>query len=400
MRCIYCNEEIRTLSKEHIIQNALGGSLESFKICCDKCNKFLGKQIDKPFTDMFVPILMHIDNFDKTNKKNTKYSIQAKGITVNSEKYDVVVKDRKITSCPELQKKLKNNYDKSIFVAYNFELFKVTDSDIFLNGIKKIAFNYATYYFNEKNLPIDILTSKIHVTKLDELKEIQFNQEIVAYYPLTVFDDFIEKQDTEMYHNLLLFTVNNRLWCYVGLFNTFKYYVCLSDNCHFSINSSYSQYIKKLSHDTSFVNYHRLKDKLLLAQEFDVDVRLEDSEFKKQVCIKIQKMNKEFDYYFYINDLCTYTPFLNDCIKKDEKFIFEYGYWFNYYTDIINYDSEKDTPSERYINKKYKETLITLSGQEIAYPEYIRDNCDKEKRNCYCSEQLVKLANYIYENNC
>ena len=348
---------------------------------------------------MFVPILMHIDNFDKTNKKNTKYSIQAKGITVNSEKYDVVVKDRKITSCPELQKKLKNNYDKSIFVAYNFELFKVTDSDIFLNGIKKIAFNYATYYFNEKNLPIDILTSKIHVTKLDELKEIQFNQEIIAYYPLTVFDDFIEKQDTEMYHNLLLFTFNNRLWCYVGLFNTFKYYVCLSDNCHFSINSSYSQYIKKLSHDTSFVNYHRLKDKLLLAQEFDVDVRLEDFEFKKQVCIKIQKMNKEFDYYFYINDLCTYTPFLKDCIKKDEKFIFEYGYWFNYYTDIINYDSENDAPSERYINKKYKETLITLSGQEIAYPEYILDNCDKEKRNCYCSEQLVKLANYIYENN-
>ena len=44
MRCIYCNQEIRTLSKEHIIQNALGGSLESFKICCDKCNKFLGKQ--------------------------------------------------------------------------------------------------------------------------------------------------------------------------------------------------------------------------------------------------------------------------------------------------------------------------------------------------------------------
>lgn len=402
MKCVYCNQEIKKISKEHIIQNALGGSLESKKICCDKCNEFLGKRIDKPFTDMFIPILMHIDNLDKTNKKDSKHSIHAKGITVNSGKYDVIVKDRKITSCPELQKKLKNNYDKSIFMAYNFELFRISDNNSFLNGIKKIAFNYAVHYFNEKKLPTDILTSKIHVYKLVELKEIQFNQEIIPYYPLTIFDDFIENQETEVYHNLILFTFDNKLWCYVGLFNTFKYYVCLSDNCSFSINCSYSQYIKKLSHNTSFINYRRFKHKLILAQEFDVDIRLEDSEFKKQICTKIQKQNKEFDYYTYVNDLCTNTGFLYECIKKDEKFLPSFRNWFNYFTDRIDYENNdyygEENPSERYINKKYKETILLSDGQEMAYPEYLFNNFNEDQCKAYCAKQLEKLANYIKKN--
>lgn len=403
MKCIYCDQEIIIPSKEHIIHNAIGGWLESIEICCDSCNKLLGKIIDKNFTNLFNAIVMHLPDFEKTNNDNSNIKINAKGITRDNIEFDVVVKNKKITSCPELQKKEKKNYSPARFIGYNYELFPISDNSILFNGIKKIAFNYAVYYFNKNNLSVKSLISGIKVKKESgKVINIDFNQFIIPYYPLTDFDIFIEKQDKKMYHNLILFSFANKLWCYVGLFNTFKYYVCLSENCNYLINNSFSQYIRKISHNTSFVNYYRLKHKLILAQEFEVDVRLEDSEFKKQICTKIQKLNKEFDYYSYINDLCTNTVFLYDCIRRDEKFLPSFRNWFNYFTDRIDYENNdyygEENPSERYINKKYKETILLSDGQEMAYPEYLFNNFNEEQCKAYCAKQLEKLANYIKEN--
>lgn len=36
--CVYCGKPIIKRSREHIIQNALGGLYESEDICCDECN--------------------------------------------------------------------------------------------------------------------------------------------------------------------------------------------------------------------------------------------------------------------------------------------------------------------------------------------------------------------------
>ena len=36
--CVYCGQPIIKRSREHIIQNALGGLYESEDICCDECN--------------------------------------------------------------------------------------------------------------------------------------------------------------------------------------------------------------------------------------------------------------------------------------------------------------------------------------------------------------------------
>lgn len=62
MKCIYCEETILKVSKEHIIQNALGGELQSEDICCDECNNKISKLIDKPFVDHFKTILMFFPN--------------------------------------------------------------------------------------------------------------------------------------------------------------------------------------------------------------------------------------------------------------------------------------------------------------------------------------------------
>lgn len=404
MKCVYCNQEIRIPSKEHIIQNAIGGVLESEKICCGACNNFLSKQIDKPFTDLFKSIVMHMPDFQKTNNNKSSIWIKAQGITSDNKKFDVIVKDRKITSCPELQKTEKGSYNPDKFIGYNFELFSITDNYVFLSGIRKIAFNYAVDYLNNNNLPVDLLLSGISVIRKSDIElDIRYNQLTLPYYPLTCFDDFIEKQDTEIYHNLLLFSFENKLWCYVGLFNTFKYYVCLSENCNFFINKSYCQLIRKIPHDTSYVNYRKIKQKLLLAQEYEIDPNLEDEEFKKQVCIKINKMNKIFDYYAYINNLITNTVFLYKCIKENKEFLPNFSLLYKYYTDEINYEYEdyndEEVVKERYINSKYKESLLLIPSKEYSYPDFLFNYFDEEQCKQYCSEQITKLALYIKNNN-
>ena len=47
MKCVYCQKEITKKSSEHVIQNALGGFLETENICCPECNLAVEKNIDK-----------------------------------------------------------------------------------------------------------------------------------------------------------------------------------------------------------------------------------------------------------------------------------------------------------------------------------------------------------------
>ena len=42
-RCVYCGKVITKSSKEHVIQNALGGKYESEDICCGECNNYVSK---------------------------------------------------------------------------------------------------------------------------------------------------------------------------------------------------------------------------------------------------------------------------------------------------------------------------------------------------------------------
>lgn len=67
MKCVYCEENINieNKSKEHIIQNALGGLLESYDICCEKCNNIVQKCIDKEFCEIFSPIITQVPRLKK-----------------------------------------------------------------------------------------------------------------------------------------------------------------------------------------------------------------------------------------------------------------------------------------------------------------------------------------------
>ena len=321
MKCVYCNEIINKVSNEHIIQNALGGELQGNEICCDDCNKKISQLIDKPFTDHFKTILMFFPNLKKMNNQNSSITINAIGKTIDGEEFDVIVKNKKISSSPEFQSKYKNK-DLSCFTSFKSELFKIKDQEIFFAGIRKIAFNYAIYnkLEFEKLKKWLLIETEIENSKR-RLKNVIFRQPIIPYYPLNDFEEFIENQNTEMLHSLLLFTKDNKLWCYVNLFNTFKYYVLLSEEIALSkkINKSYCQLVQKINHDTSFVKYRKIKQKMILAEEFNVDINLDDEEFIKKIKTIISKKNRQIDYYKYINNLSTNIVELYHWIQKHGK---------------------------------------------------------------------------------
>lgn len=399
MKCVYCDETIIGISKEHIIHNALGGELQTGEICCDECNKKISQLIDKPFTDHFKTILMYFPNLKKSNNQNSSITINAIGETIDGEDFDVIVRNKKITSCPEFQAKYKTK-NLSSFTSFKSELFKIEDNEKFLTGIRKIAFNYAIYNkVNFEKLKKNVIIKTENINNKKKLKTVIFEQPLIPYYPLTAFDEFVENQNTKMLHSLLLFTADNKLWCYVNLFNTFKYYVLLSEEFEYSeeINESYCQLIQKINHDTTFVNYRKPKQKMILAEEYQVDVTLPDEKFLNEIKKIITKKNRQIDYYQYINNLSSNTVELYNWIKNHSKeSLTQLSFYYHYYTEEINNSEEYDEiKKERYINKKYKKILLIPDGKEISYPEYLLSYFDENKCRDYCHQRLYLLLNFL-----
>ena len=121
--CIYCGKAITKPSKEHVIQNALGGLLESDEICCGNCNNLISQLVDVPFVSTFNGILDCIPDMVKTNKKNSKPSCSGRAI-LDGKTYEVVIKDRKVVACPEYCKINKKNITDENFIitAYDFKI--------------------------------------------------------------------------------------------------------------------------------------------------------------------------------------------------------------------------------------------------------------------------------------
>ena len=125
--CVYCGKPITKRSREHIIQNAIGGLYESEDICCPDCNNYISKYIDVPFTKIFNAIISRIENFTKTNNKKSKPVYTGKA-AYGGKVYDVSMKAGKVISCPELSKELKCDISKLNFeiLAYDFPFYKGT----------------------------------------------------------------------------------------------------------------------------------------------------------------------------------------------------------------------------------------------------------------------------------
>lgn len=288
--CIYCNKPITARSKEHVIQNALGGLYESDDICCPECNNYISKYTDAPFTKIFNPIIAQIDDFSKTN--NTKSVPMYTGtVSYQGKKYPANLKGGKVASCPELSRELHCDISKLPLeiISYNFNV----DNTIFRQGMAKIAFNYAV----SENVDFNYLKHNLKVDKSGNvITDIKYNYPLVPFRPLNLVDAYMELAvPSDVYHNLILFSQHNQLWCYVDLFNTFQYYVLLSETipANEHIYASYAQTLRKLKRDTSFLSeYMDYKDIAIIAQQYGVEPCMDTQEFSRRVQNVINKTSQ------------------------------------------------------------------------------------------------------------
>ena len=120
-KCVYCGAEIIKPSQEHIIQNAIGGLLESGDICCETCNNEVCSKIDAEFTSIFNAIISKIPNMEKSNNRKSKPKCTGKAIC-DGVLYDVIIKNGKVVACPDLSKKEKCSISQKNFEIGVFEM--------------------------------------------------------------------------------------------------------------------------------------------------------------------------------------------------------------------------------------------------------------------------------------
>ena len=278
--CVYCNREITTPSREHVIQNALGGLLESEDICCPGCNNYISQEIDKPFTTIFNPLLGGIDDMAKTNNKKSNPPYTGK-VLYNNQLYTAGIKAGRVVSCPELSRQLRCDISKLPLeiVSYDFKL----DNTAFHNGIAKIAFNYALAC----GVDFDLMRPGMDIQKSgDAITGITFKYPLVPFYPLNPIDAFIELETApELYHNIILFSQHSELWCYIDLFNTFQYYVLLSDSVPngTDVHNSYAQTLKKIDRSEPDIQIFGPKDIMIYAQQYGVQPCMDIDEMKRRI---------------------------------------------------------------------------------------------------------------------
>lgn len=387
--CVYCGVDLSNIiSKEHIIQNALGGLYESKTICCSDCNNRISKIIDKPFVDIFAPLISNIHNLRKTHNLNSKPSYYGVGIYDNK-KYSIYLKGNKVVACPDLCKKLKCDISKIKFtnIYYNFNI----DDKAFKQGIKKIAFNFAV----EKQIPISLLKENVKIKTSDNnIEDIVFDYKIIPFLPLNPIDEQIElNSNFELYHNLILFNEKNLLWCYVDLFNTFQYYVLLSENWEPDniIYESYLQLLQVPNHIYPEFEKYNLKELYSLLSIYNINVQGENSidKVRQKIYEKIRKKSSVIKMEDFISKKLNENNKLLE--KEDIKFSKRLVTYIN---NLQLYFDENDILNECVFRKL---TIDENTNKIAFYPELIYKiickNCDKIK--LYTHAKFYRLTKFI-----
>ncbi len=397
-KCVYCGNTIIKKSKEHIIQNAIGGLYESEEICCDKCNEYLSKYIDEPFTKIFSCITSRINNLTKTN--NTKSSPLYTGKAIyKDEIYDVQIKKGKIVGCPELCRKLKCNI-KEIplnLIAYDFKI----DNISFNNGIKKIAFNFAI----AKGIDINKINKGLKVDeKKGQVKNIEYNYAMIPYVPLNPMDEYIElNTELELYHNLILFSQDNKLWCYIDLFNTFQYYVLLSEEWYnkTKVLETYLQLIQKIDKSPRELYIRKPKHMLTYSMLYNIEPCEDIEKFKKRVNIAIQKESQKKEMSKVISTKLKSNYFRTDILKEMDKSAAR-DYLKNdmkfYLKSLLLYFDEEDQLKESTFRQV---TLISEDDEITSYPVLINILLANKKINVqtYTYQKFNRLNQFLIEDN-
>jgi len=388
VKCIYSNRDIddNSISKEHIIQNALGGIYESTSICCSSCNNLVQKYIDKDFCKIFSTVLTQIPNLKKTSRTELP-SCEGMAMCPDGKVYTVTIKGKKVVDCLQLKKELKRNLAKSeleqlhIF-CYYFNL----GNEEFINGICKIAFNYAI----DKGITYDKISHILSVTKEgDKISNIQFKAPLIPFIPLNAFDHFLELEtETELYHNLILFSYDASLCCYIDLFNTFQFYVVLCDDWEGDdVYESYFQLIQKIDRTLPEFTINRNKHIINIATLYGIEPTYDLKKLYKNVQTVINKVPYEKNMGEYLTRKLSWQYLISDCKEKILDDMASMLFYFDEDDILIQNRFRKFVP---YIDNKTREYKYCL------YPDWIVVQVQSGLNiRGYTFEKFERLTKYL-----
>lgn len=288
---------------EHIIQQAIGGTLTDDGILCLLCGNSLGALVDVPFSRMFDSISTRLDirkDRDSKRKASARGTLISKPDQYGNDLSGVKVfwKSFKITPIAPMHryicenskvviyadKKQLANYIKVVnkeikekfidnppeitvcddidgLVEFSLEL----DNEACKKGLAKIALGFASKCGMDREIFTSVLDTEKNVIK-DEIK-------VIPFYPLSIFDEVIETEKSKIRyfptHTLILFTTVTEpkaLVCYVELFSTFQWYVVLSEN--YIGEPIYRHHHQRLSKESDYIfkpgrRYHKERSAIL-----------------------------------------------------------------------------------------------------------------------------------------
>ena len=226
-----------------------------------------------------------------------------------------------------------------------------------------MAFNFAL----ERGIPADVLKKGVNIKIVDDkMVDLSFLYPAIPFVPLNPMDRHIElNTDMELYHNLILFSQGKMLWCYIDLFNTFQYYVLLSDSWdeNISVHETYLQLLQKLDRSTPTLYIRKPKHILTYAMFYNIEPCMDLDEFKKRIeaTIKKEPLQKEMADIISAKMGSNYlTPEIltqSDIDKRDF-----------YLKSLLLYSDENDRLNESNFRK------VTLTGNDfeiVSYPLFI-----------------------------
>ena len=236
--CVICGTPLNSQnrSREHIIHNAIGGTLEDDEIYCKICNGLYGSDQDKAFTQIFAPIVDGLNMHKSRKTKGAPYT----GVMCdqNGNLYTATYKAGKVVKLENKDSEyVKYEEGKFRTLYHHFNL----DNDAFKLGISKIAFNYAIHC----GVEVHCLEKIFDCSQ----KKLIDKPIIIPFIPMTLFDLVMETHPVErIFHAVRIFNLKNFLYAYIELFNTFQHYVLLSKKYNFTehgnIDKSYGNIIE------------------------------------------------------------------------------------------------------------------------------------------------------------
>ena len=227
---------------------------------------------------------------------------------------------------------------------------------------------------------------------------------MVPFIPLNPMDEYIElNTELELYHNLILFSQGNNLWCYIDLFNTFQYYVLLSDKWDnkYEVLETYLQLIQKLDKTPKELYIRKPKHMLTYSMLYNVEPCNDIEEFKKRVNIAIQKESQKKEMSEVISYKLKSNYFRTDLLKemeKEEAQEYLQKDMAIHLKSLLLYFDEDD----KLKDSTFRQVTLIGEGNEVtSYPKLIELLLSDGKVNVknYTFNKFERLNDFLIEDN-